>query len=66
MKRMIYILLGLFLAGALAYYAGYRAYTSERPKTELLNQLILQKAVPLSEEKSLEEKPNYYFGKIQQ
>ena len=66
MKKKIYFLIGLIVAGVLAYYAGYHAYTSERPDAELLTPMILQKSVPLSDtgKNSLDERTEYYFVKI--
>ncbi|MBQ8857994.1 MAG: hypothetical protein IJ024_07630 [Lachnospiraceae bacterium] len=66
MKRTIFFLIGLILAGTFAYFAGYYVYTAENPKAEVLEPATLQKAVPLSNENNLQMNEEYYIAKIEQ
>ena len=64
MKKKILFLVFLITAGAFAYYGGYHAYTSNRPKTRMIEPESLQKAVPMNhtDDPQLKE---YYIGKIE-
>ena len=66
MKRTVFFVIGLILAGTLAYFTGYYVYTSVNMKTEGPETIALQKAVTLSGEKLLSEPEEYYMAKIEQ
>lgn len=66
MKKTFFLIIGLIFAGTLAYFGGYYVYTSENPKTEILEPMALQKAVPLSEGSNLQISEEYYIAKIEQ
>ena len=49
MKRTVLFVIGLIIAGALAYFSGYYAYKVSHPETELLDAESVQKAIKSSE-----------------
>ena len=65
MRRTVLFVIGLVIAGTLAYYGGYYVYKSNRPKTELLETESVQRAVKMSENVSAASE-EYYIGIIEQ
>ena len=64
MKKKILFFVFLIAAGAFAYYGGYHAYTSSRPKSRMIETESLQKAVQMDHtDKTMSEE--YYIGKIE-
>lgn len=65
MKRTVLFVIGLIIAGTLAYFSGYYAYKAGHPETELLDAESVQKAIQTSE-KQENVSGEYYVGKIEQ
>ena len=65
MKKTVFFIIGLILAGTLAYFTGYYVYTSEKPGTEVPETIALQKAVILSDDRFFSESEEYYMAKIE-
>ena len=65
MKKTAVFMIGLILAGILAYFSGYYVYTTRNPKPEMKGSINLQRTVTLSEDKGLAETEEYYIAKIE-
>ncbi len=66
MKKTVLFIIFLIFAGTLSYFGGYYLYVSENPKTEITEQITVQKAVQLSDTVVSAEEQEYYFAKIEQ
>ena len=64
MKKKILYVIFLIVAGTFAYYGGYHAYTSNRPKVQLIEPERLQKAMPTKDYYNSDIR-EYYVGKIE-
>ena len=65
MKKKILYVIFLIMAGTAAYYGGYHAYTSNRPKVELVEPEKVQKAIQTKGYDNREQQ-EYYVGKIEE
>jgi hypothetical protein len=65
MKRTVWFMISLIIAGTFAYYAGYYVYKLNRPKVEFLETENVQRAVQLPENKQMVS-DEYYIGIIEQ
>lgn len=64
MKRIIVFVIGVILAGALAYFTAYHVYTSKNHTADILTPVTLQRAAPPAKE--AEKEPQiYYLAKIE-
>lgn len=66
MKKTFVFLIGLVMAGTLAYFGGYYFYISDNPKTEFVEPMTLQRAVQLSDTDLSTDSEEYYIAKIEQ
>ena len=65
MKRTVWFMISLIIAGTFAYYAGYYVYKLNRPKVEFLETENVQRAVQPPENKQMVS-DEYYIGIIEQ
>lgn len=66
MKKTMLFVIGLIAVGSLAYFGAYHFYLSERPETEYVEQIPLQRSVSPAETGQENNLPEYYVAKIEQ
>lgn len=66
MKKVIFFLIGIILAGALAYFSAYEIYTSERHKAEIPVPATLQRAAPMIKNDQSIPVQEYYLARIEE
>lgn len=65
MKKKVFFLIGILLAGTLSYYSAYYAYTSNHSGSKMQETQMIQKAVPLQQNAGIEEEQSYYLAQIE-
>lgn len=66
MKKVIFFLIGVIVAGALAYFTAYELYTSEKHSADIPMHVTLQKASPMIKNDMKTPYHEFYLAKIEE
>lgn len=66
MRKAVLFIIFIIFAGTISYFGGYYLYISGNPKTELTEQMTVQKSVEFAEPFNGDDTQEYYFAKIEQ
>lgn len=66
MRKVIFFLIGIILAGTLAYFTAYEIYTSENHKADIPESVTLQRAAPKIKNNQPLSVQEYYLARIEE
>ena len=66
MKKVVFFLIGLILAGTLAYFTAYEIYTSEKHRLDVPVPVTLQKAAPVMKNNKEVSTQEFYLARLEE